>query len=629
MNSAALLTNLEWRQPLWLVLAAQPLVIMLIRYLLTRHAPSFVDQHLRPWVIRQPKQGKTGWLFSRNNIYFLAWILFAVAAAGPRVPLDVPGDELRDGTDTMVVLDLSRSMTANDVEPNRIKRARIELHQLLRRLLPGDRVGLIVYAGRPHVLTPLTYDKNALSYYLNTIHTRLLPTEGSNMEAALALAREQLSTSGRTAKAVLLVTDGATRAEHAASQDKSAQTLAALKQDGTPVYVLGVGTVEGASIALAEGGWLNYEGRAVVTHLDEHYLRRLAQTGNGNYANVSDDDYDWSVLYDQGIATLAPHTIETKNTGRVKWREYYPWALVPAVLLLFWIFNPVRLGKQNHQHNFTALYLLPILAIALAPSDYVQAADNPVHVQRNAFAAYQAGDYPAARVLYEQLPGYAGRFGEGVSAYRSGDIPLAIRQFSEAVLVAHNDAERSKALHNLGNSYFQLGDYLFATEVYRDALLYQPDSTGAKKNLQFAQLLLNAVSDRLVELAKRRRGGRGPQQRILKDQTIENESLAVDETEQQKRPPTELPRLPETNTTDIADLVTRGLQYAQQTGQVEITASGQIKWQQHAPSAVIARSQMMMIDEHPAQLWKRLFEMEEGFPAPLEEPRNLPGVLPW
>jgi hypothetical protein len=130
-------------------------------------------------------------------------------------------------------------------------------------------------------------------------------------------------------------------------------------------------------------------------------------------------------------------------------------------------------------------------------------------------------------------------------------------------------------------------------------------------------------------MGKRRRGGHGPQQTILQDQTIENESLAVDETEQQKRPPTELPPLPEINTKDLADLVTRGLQYAQRTGQVEITASGQIKWQQHAPSAVIARSQMMMIEEHPAQLWKRLFEMEEGFPAPLEEPRDLPAVLPW
>ena len=86
---------------------------------------------------------------------------------------------------------------------------------------------------------------------------------------------------------------------------------------------------------------------------------------------------------------------------------------------------------------------------------------------------------------------------------------------------------------------------------------------------------------------------------------------------------------PNLSSSDLADLVTRGLQYAQRTGQVEIMDNGQLKWPQHAPSAVIARSQMMMIEDRPAQLWKRLFEMEEGFPAPLEEPRNLPGVLPW
>ncbi|MGD8940022.1 MAG: VWA domain-containing protein, partial [Gammaproteobacteria bacterium] len=184
--------QIHWREPLWLLLALQPLLIWILYKLWQdRQLTAYVDRALQPWVVVHEQRAWHKRLISRNNAYILAWSLFAVAAAGPRLPLYEPQVNADKGMNIMVVLDTSRSMTASDTLPNRLRRAELELHEMLSRA-QGQRVGVIVYAARAHVFVPLTWDFAALRYYLQSLDKLILPTRGSQLVDALALAKDTL-----------------------------------------------------------------------------------------------------------------------------------------------------------------------------------------------------------------------------------------------------------------------------------------------------------------------------------------------------------------------------------------------------------------------------------------------------
>ncbi|MEE9352599.1 MAG: VWA domain-containing protein, partial [Thiotrichaceae bacterium] len=201
-----IVSSLDWRQPLWLLLALQPLFLWLVlRWLQKYKQTQFADSHLLPWIKVKQKQklGKT--LFSRDVAYGLAWVLLALSLAGPRVPDDQQlgsnnGNEVL--VDIMMVIDLSRSMHAIDIIPSRIRRASLEAYELLS-LVKNTRMGIVVYAARPHLFVPLTTDKSALKFYLQDLDSLQLPTKGSDANAALAFAKKELQASSVARKQVI------------------------------------------------------------------------------------------------------------------------------------------------------------------------------------------------------------------------------------------------------------------------------------------------------------------------------------------------------------------------------------------------------------------------------------------
>ncbi len=148
--------SLDWATPWAGLLALAPLLLAWLARRRQRRLNAWADPHLLPWAVaaRGVRRPVTGWIDA------LAWLLLAVAAAGPRLPLELPAsvDSVpRHGLSLMVVLDVSASMAATDIAPSRLQRARLELADLAGRLR-GERVGLIVYAGRAGLLLPPTED---------------------------------------------------------------------------------------------------------------------------------------------------------------------------------------------------------------------------------------------------------------------------------------------------------------------------------------------------------------------------------------------------------------------------------------------------------------------------------------
>jgi len=238
----------------------------------------------------------------------------------------------RMGLDLVIALDVSRSMLARDVGPDRLARARLELSSLLDGL-GGDRVGLVVFARRAFTACPLTSDLEAVRVFLRQVGPDAVPEQGTDLGAALRTAREVLDAEehGARSKVVVLVSDGEDQGRDAA------QAAAVLADAGIRVYALAVGGREGAPIPLADasGAMTGYKkdgrGETVVTRLDEATLAAVATKGNGEVFEVARPDRGVDA-FRAALDRLA----KTELAGRasVAWEDRYALLAFPALLAL-------------------------------------------------------------------------------------------------------------------------------------------------------------------------------------------------------------------------------------------------------------------------------------------------------
>ena len=603
------LAQIQWREPWWLLLALQPLLLVTLRVLRGHRESRYADATLRPWVLDRAPVNASGWRWFRATANLLAWLLLAVAMAGPRLPLTVAGDAESEPGQLLVVVDTSRSMRAQDILPERLRRVRIELDELLART--GDlQVGVMVYAGRPHLLVPPTNDYAALSFYLDLLDALVLPTAGSRAAPALEAAREMLS--GQAHAAVLWVTDGEVDAGEGDTRATLEASAIALAKAGIPLFVLGVGTEEGGAIPTGDGAWLEHEGRAVVSRMDAQALASIARLGRGAFSPVRADDRDWRQLYDEGIAAHLP--VPQAGAEDILWQELYRWALLPALVLLLLVYwRPAR------RSGVAASMLALVLSMPIGP--------EPAHadeLEQQAFQALASGRYEVAAELYARVEGFDGLLGEGVSLYRRGAYEPATARFGTAVLAARNDDERALALHNLGNSYFRLGDFAAATAAFHDALVYKPARETTRHNLALSEVLLETVMERLGESGGGSRPGSGPRTARAAEGLIVGETTTVmlddEATANDHETPLIDPRqLPEELILLGIDRV-RVLQAEGEQPERDVS---------RRQALAVARLRMQGLEDDQAVLWKQLFELEEGFVSSLDEPARMKGVTPW
>ena len=207
MINWAELTQLEWAQPWWALLALQPVMMALLLKLRRNQVMHYADAHLLAWVVRGNLGVKHG--FWNRLINFAAWILLACAIAGPRLPLLGDNEQQvkqRHEMDIMVILDVSPSMQAQDISPQRLQRAKLELLDLLPRL-HGERLGLVAFSGSAAQIMPLSRDYAALRYYLQIAEPALFDASGTAISSALELAMRKLPQDKTGSRAILLLTD--------------------------------------------------------------------------------------------------------------------------------------------------------------------------------------------------------------------------------------------------------------------------------------------------------------------------------------------------------------------------------------------------------------------------------------
>ncbi len=473
-----LLTRIEWRAPAWGLLALAPLLLIWLARRRRRKLAAYADAGLLPWAVTAA--GTLGGSPLRRAAEALAWGLLALAAAGPRLPLEAPsgpgeGTVQRHIMSVVVALDVSASMAATDIAPDRLTRARLELEDLVRHL-HGERLGLVVYAGRAGLLLPPTDDPALMINALAQAGPDLIETPGTNVSAALDLALATLEAEHARSRAVLLVTDAESDSLAGTAGDAARAAVARLRAAGIPLFILGVGSEAGGPIPLPDGGYAEKDSNQVVSRMDPAPYAEMAESTGGRFAVVADGDADWGGLYDQRIAPLPGDPVPAGQARA--WRELYPWCLAPALALFMWAGLP-RLRRRIT----SGPALLALALLVLHPAHPALAAQDARALQREAWQAWQAGRYDQALGRYARLGGYAGHMGAGAAAWRLRDYGTAARHFGAALLLARDERDRADALYDLGNAHYGLGHWQAAAQAYGAVLRLRPGDARAAANL--------------------------------------------------------------------------------------------------------------------------------------------------
>lgn len=236
----------------------------------------------------------------------------------------------RQGVDVVVALDVSNSMKAEDIKPNRLERAKQMIYKLIDKLI-NDRIGLIVFAGESYVQLPLTTDYGAAKLFTSYVDTDIIPLQGTAIGSAIELAVEKFNFDEQRKKALIIITDGENHEDDALGAAK----LAASKN--FIIHTIGMGTLAGGPIPIYRNGTnvgflKDTDGSVVTTKVDPVMLEQIAVAGGGEFVLNSGVDPDLSKIVEK-IAQMEKKEYETKIFSSFESQFQYPLAL--AIVLLF------------------------------------------------------------------------------------------------------------------------------------------------------------------------------------------------------------------------------------------------------------------------------------------------------
>ena len=418
-------------------------------------------------------------------VLLLGAFAFAILAlAQPRLGF-IERETKQKGRDVIVAVDTSRSMLATDVSPTRLARAKLFTQDLVR-LLGGDRVGLVAFAGSAFLQAPLTLDQNAIINSLGELDTTVIPKGGTNIAAAIATAREAFGKAEGNTRALVILTDG---------EELAADGIAAAKQaeaEGIRIFTVGIGSPEGSLIPIrTEDGRPDFvrdeAGNPVTSKLDGARLSEIAAATGGFYLPIGPEAA--REVFQKGI-----EPIELAETGVFSARqpiERFQWPLAAATLCLALSLLP---GDRRRRSAKAAAALL----LALSPSAQAQSGLDD----------YGKGDFQKAGAEFQkQLQSRPGsrelQFNAGAAAYKSGDFEAAVKNFTDALL-SEDKGLRAKSSYNLANSLVRKGEaaqdpeakktnWKNAIEHYGETLEIEPGNKNAEENRDLVKKLLEEL----------------------------------------------------------------------------------------------------------------------------------------
>ena len=244
----------------------------------------------------------------------------------------------RKGVEIIIALDVSNSMMAQDIQPNRLERAKIAMTNLTDKL-KNDKIGMIVFAGEAYTQLPITTDYSAAKLFLNTISTDIMPIQGTAIGKAINLARKSFTPETKSNKVIVVITDGENHDEEAIEAAKEAY------KEGIVVHTIGMGLDKGVPIPV-KGRTNEYmkdaQGNVVTTKLNAVMLSKIAAAGQGEYVIASKTNAGLNKLYDK-INSMEKTDIEASVYS--EYDEKFPFYIGFGLFLLLLEF--IILERKN------------------------------------------------------------------------------------------------------------------------------------------------------------------------------------------------------------------------------------------------------------------------------------------
>ena len=323
---------------LWWLLTIPTFVVAYVVYTRrkARELAEFGDPELMAQLMPDASKSRPVWKFS---LLLLALVLLIIAAARPQFGQKEKTVK-RQGIEVMVALDISNSMLAEDVAPNRLDRAKQMLSKMIDNMV-DDKVGLVVFAGEAFTQLPITCDYVSAKMFLNTISPSLIATQGTAIGAALQTAITAFgSNESEVGRAIILITDGENHEDDAIAAAKQAQEL------GIQVFVVGIGKPEGSPIPMpgTNDYFKDRSGQVVVSRLNEEMCQQVAQAGKGIYVRCDNTNTAMRALQ-QELEKIA--TAELESTVYADYNEQYQSFVLLALLLL--VIEFFIMSRKNHR----------------------------------------------------------------------------------------------------------------------------------------------------------------------------------------------------------------------------------------------------------------------------------------
>ena len=281
------------------------------------------------------------------TIFIISFLIIGIS--NPQIGTKME-EVTREGVDLMIAIDLSNSMMAEDIKPNRLERAKQAISKLIDNL-GGDRIGLIVFAGEAYVQLPITTDYSAAKLFLSTINTQIVPTQGTEIAKAIDLSIKSFDIENGQNKAIIIITDGENHDEQAIESAKKASEI------GVLVHTLGMGLSTGGPIPIYNqyGNQIDYrkdkEGKTIVSKLNEKLLIEIANAGEGTYVRANNSKSGLSKLFSE------INKMEKREIGTMVFTEHKDrFQLFISVTILLLIIDLILLPRKNKWSNRINFY---------------------------------------------------------------------------------------------------------------------------------------------------------------------------------------------------------------------------------------------------------------------------------
>ncbi len=449
----------------------------------------------------------------------------------------------REGIDILIAMDVSASMLATDIKPNRITKAKQEVNSLMDKL-KGDRVGIVVFAGSAFIFCPLTLDYKAAQMFLDNVEVGVVPKPGTAIGEAIRTSILGFNQKEKKHKVLILLTDG---------EDHESEPLQAAEEatkEGVKIYSIGIGTEAGEPIPIqTETGFTSgfkkdEEGNVVLSRLDQSTLQKIAFNTGGEYYPATRGEMELDKIYNE-ISGMEKK--ELQGNLIIQYEERYQLFLLFSVLLLIAEFFISDRRKRRPRIQITTESLTKIgvaTLILLLVLGKLSWGDSYSSLNNKGNQLYKKGDYQKAQEYYqkaeiEKPESSEIKYNLGNNWHQQKLWEEALQNYQKA-LQSIPDLNQAQIYYNMGNTFYRLEQYPEAIEAYKKCLEINPDDQDAKYNLEYVQKKLQEKKNQPKQPQNKNQKNKDKQkqnqQSQAQNQPQQKQNESPDEKQQKQTP---------------------------------------------------------------------------------------------